>query len=479
MSSYSRQVVQSFLWQGGAQTVGQIISWIATIVVIRFLSPADYGLMAMANVFLGFFFLVADLGFGAAAVQAEEVDGDQLRRLFGIVLMTNGMACVVTFGVAPVVAALFREPRLANVIRVLSVNFLLLSAFVLPQAQLMREMDFRSKARIDVAAMALSAVSSLVLAVLGGGVWALVAGALVLNGARAILYNLVRPTRVAPVFSWRAIGALAQFGMLVTVDRLLYFLFTQVDVLIGGRVLGKELVGLYAVALALAVIPMDKVLPVITQVSFAAYSRIQNDHERVRRNLLRAVQLVALFCFPAFYGMAAVANDLVPIVLGPRWTQLIVPFQLLCLALPLKAIASLYQPALLGIGRPRVNLWNMAFALGAMTLAILIGVSHGVVGMCLAWAIGYPVVFTVNTQRSLRTLGVSASDFLSRCCFPFAAGLIMAAAVIAFRDVLEPGVAPSVRLSSLIVIGAALYGGSVLAFQRMVVQELIAAVRSH
>ena len=477
MSSYSRQVVRSFLWQGGAQSVGQVISWVATIVVIRFLSPADYGLMAMANVFLGLFFLIADLGFGAAAVQAEVVDREQLRRLFGFVLVTNGLAAVVTFLAAPFIAATFHEQRLAHVVRVLSVNFLLLATFVLPQAQMMREMDFRAKARIDVLAMALSASASLALAVLGAGVWALVAGALVLNGVRAIAYNLVRPMKIMPLLSRTAVGGLASFGALVTLDRLLYFLFTQVDVLIGGRVLGKDLVGLYAVALALAVIPMDKVLPVITQVSFAAYARIQNDQERVRRNLLRAIQLVSLFCFPAFYGMAAVSHELVPIVLGPRWVELILPFQLLCIALPLKAIASLYQPALLGVGRPRVNLVNMVVALVIMTAAILVGVRHGVVGMSAAWAIAYPLVFLLNTQRSLRALGLSFGEVVSKCALPFALAAAMAVIVIGLRDAIDSATPSVWRLALLIVSGAAFYGGCVLLCQRVVVRELFSAVR--
>ena len=477
MTSYSRQVVRSFAWQGGAQAAGQVVSWLATIVVIRFLSPADYGLMAMANVFLGFFFLLADLGFGAAAVQAREVGHEQLRRLLGIVLVANVIGCVLTVSAAPFVAQLFAEPRLANVIRLLSINFLLLATFVVPQSQLMREMDFKTKARLDVFSAVLAAATSLGVAVAGGGVWALVAGALVLHSTKAIAYNIARPMRVSPVVSWAALGGLAQFGALVTIDRLLYFLYSQVDILIGGRVLGKEIVGLYAVALALAVIPMEKVLPVVTQVSFAAYARIQHDPERVRRNLLRAVQLIALFCFPAFYGMAAVAGDLVPIVLGPRWHDLIVPFQLLCLALPLKAIASLYQPALLGVGSPKVNVVNMALALVMMTLAIVVGVREGLIGMCLAWAIAYPIVFTVITLRSIRTLGVGFSEFVSKCAFPLVASIAMAVAVVGLRDALGPSGPSMLRLAALVGVGALLYGGCVLLFQRIAVRDLLTAVR--
>jgi O-antigen/teichoic acid export membrane protein len=477
-TSYSQQVVRSFLWQGGAQAAGQAVSWIVTIVVIRLLSPADYGLMAMANVFLGFFLLFADLGFGAAAVQARTVEREQLRRMLGIVLVTNVGGCLLAFGAAPFVAAFFGEPRLSVVVRVLSVNFLLLAIYLLPQSQLLREMDFRTKARIDVVALIAAAAASLTLAFAGFGVWALVAGSLVTHSVKAVAYNVARPVAVVPAFSWQAITGLARFGALITVDRLLFFVYGQADIAIGGRVLGKEAIGLYAVALSLAAIPMEKVLPVITQVSFAAFARIQSDPDRVRRNLMRAVQLISLFTFPAFLGMAAVAGDLVPVVLGPKWIDLIVPFQLLCLVLPLKALAAAFPPALFGVGRPGVNVVNMAVALVVITAAILVGVQYGVIGMCLAWLIAYPVVFAVISWRSLRALDTRYSEFLERCAFPVMASLTMAAGVIALREALMPLGVSVARLAVLVAAGAMIYGGLVFLFQRVAVRELIAVVRS-
>jgi O-antigen/teichoic acid export membrane protein len=475
--SYSQQVVRSFLWHGGGQIAGQAISWVATIVVIRLLSPADYGLMAMANVFLGFFLLIADLGFGAAAVQAKALEREQLRQLLGIVLVTNAGGCVLTLAAAPVVAAFFGEPRLTAVVMVLSVNFVLLAASVLPQSQLLRELDFRAKARADILATVLAAVTGLVMAWAGLGVWALVGNSLVMHGVRAVAYNALRPVALAPAFSWEAVTRLAQFGALVTVDRLLFFLHGNADAVIGGRVLGKEALGLYAVALSLAAIPMEKVLPVITQVSFAAFSRIQGEPDRVRRNVLRSVQVVSLVCFPAFLGMAAVAGDLVPLLLGTRWLQLVVPFQLLCLVLPLKAVAVLFTPALFGMGRPGVNVLNTAVAFVTMAAAMLVGVRDGVIGMCAAWVIAYPAVFAVTSWRSLRALGIPYAELLKRCAFAAGASVTMAALVLGLGETLAPHGASALRLSALVGIGVLLYAGLVLLFQRGAVRELLAAAR--
>jgi O-antigen/teichoic acid export membrane protein len=356
-------------------------------------------------------------------------------------------------------------------------NFLLIAAYVLPQSLIIRDMNFRTKARIDVLAMVLMAGTGLALAALGWGVWALVAGTIVSNAAKAVGFNIARPLPLMPAFSWGAVERLAQFSALVLVDRLLFFLYGQVDVVIGGRVLGKEVLGLYAVALSLAVIPMEKVLPVITQVAFAAFSRIQAEPSRIRRNFLRGVQLVSLACFPAFFGMAAVAGDLVPVVLGPQWITLILPFQLLCLALPLKALAALFSPALFGVGRPAVDVINMVIAVIGMAAGILVGVQYGLVGMCLAWVFAYPVVFAAISWRSLRTLGVPYGEFLDRCAFPAIASLVMAAGVLALREMLSPLGVSALRLAALVSTGALIYSAFVVLFQRSQVRDLIAVAR--
>ena len=478
MTSYSQQVVRSFLWQGGAQAAGQVVTWLSTILVIRFLAPADYGLMAMASVFLGLFFPLADLGFGSAAVQAQTLDREQQRRILGTVMLTNLVGSAALFAGAPLVAAFFGEPRLIILVRVLSLQFLLLATYVLPQAHVVRAMEFRTQASINVASMMSAAVVALVLAATGFGVWALVGGVLLSQVVKAVAYNVARPMALTPAFSWSTITRLAQFGALITFDRLLFFLYGQVDVAIGGRVLGKEAVGLYAVALSLAVIPMEKVLPVITQVSFAAFSRIQEERERVRRNVLRSVQLVSMVCLPAFLGMAVIADELLPTVLGPRWGELVLRFQLLCLVLPFKALNALFPPAIFAIGRPGLNVSNTAIALVIMTVALLVGVRYGVTGMCLAWVVAYPIVFAITSWRSLNVLDIRYADFLDRCAFPVAASIGMSATVLWLSYAIEPLDTPVARLTILVSSGVVLYAVFLFVFKRGTVRELLAVARS-
>src|SRR5262249_18728337 len=143
-------------------------------------------------------------------------------------------------------------------------------------------------------------------------------------------------------------------------------------------------------ALTLASLPAEKVLPIVTQVSFASYSRIQDDGERIARNVLRSIQLVSFVAFPVFFLMAAVGPELLVLLLGGKWSSIVVPFRVLCLIMRVKALSPFLPPPVFAIGKPAVNLVNKVFAFVVMACAFLAAIHYGVVGICLAWVIVFP-----------------------------------------------------------------------------------------
>jgi O-antigen/teichoic acid export membrane protein len=471
-------VIRSFLWQGGAQFGTQLVSWVSTLIVIRLLTPGDYGLLAMATLVLGFLFVVADLGFGSAIVQSKTIDERSLRELGGVILLVNLAYGLCAWLAAPPLAAFFGEDRLVAIIRVLSLNFLFIAVFTLPQSLLIREMDFARKARVDVTAAIASAVVALVLALLGFGVWALVGSMLMMNLTKALLFQWTRPVLGALPRRLDALRPLMGFGLLISLDRILFFVYGQADIAIGGRVLGPETLGLYAIALSLAAMPMEKVIPIVTQVSFAAFSLIQEDRARINRNLLRAANLVSLGSFPLYFGLAATAPVLLPLILGERWSAAVLPLQIVCMILPLKAMAALFPPALFGIGRPGVNVGNMAIAAASMTLAFLVGVRYGVIGLCLAWLIVYPIVFAFTTARALRPLGLPARDLVRVMAFPAVLSGAMLVLVHLLGVLLRPYLANLPLLIVLVGVGAAFYCGIVWTWRRQAFDELRLAFRA-
>jgi O-antigen/teichoic acid export membrane protein len=469
-TGFRTKVLRGLYWLTVGTFAGQLISWVSTLIVIRLLLPKDYGLMAMAGTALALLTTFSELGIGASIVQAENPAEEEIRQIYGFVLLTSAAGWLICHLAAPLAAAFYREPDLVPVLRVMNINLILIALYMVPQAIFIREMDFKAKTAIDLSAQIGSASASLLCALAGMGVWALVAGSLTLNAIKAVAFNRARSKRYRPLFRFAGSGKFLSYGAALTGSRLFYSLYHLSDTVVVGRFLGNASLGIYAVAMNLASLPAEKVLPLITQISFASYARIQNDRERIRRNLLRTTGFIAFSGFPVFWGMAAVAPEAIPLILGPKWTSVVVPFQLLCLMLPLKALGPVLASTVNAIGKANVNLVNTALTGALMTAAFLAGVREGITGVCLAWVIAYPVAFLFTCAHNLKVLGFSKKQYAETIAFPVLAAAAMAMIVLAARRIV-----PLPPLNSLVVltaVGMISYAGMTLLFRRNDYREM-------
>lgn len=470
-SSFRHRVLSGFAWLSAGTFVGQLVTWLSTIYVIRLLSPSDYGLMAMAGSFMALMAMMNDLGFSAAIIQKNVIEDEELHQIFTVVFLTGLFAFILSWLVTPIVAWFYGEGRLQPLIRFMSLNFILSALFMVPQSLLVREMNFRDKARVDIISRVISSVLTLVLAILSFGVWALAIGEVCSYAVRAVGFNIARAGYLKPVMGLKGATRNLKFGLSITADRFLYFLFSQSDIVIAGKFLGKDPLGIYAIALNLASIPSEKVLPLITQVSFTAYSRIQEDIERIKRNLLKTVRAVGFFAFPLFFGMAAAAPEGISLILGPKWESLIVPFQLLCLVIPVKALSYLLPPAIFAIGKPMINVVNMAISCVIMGVGFLVGVNFGILGLCMVWILIFPIVFLITTMRSLKGITLPFKDFAAEIVFPFTAGTSMLLSLLMLRASEVMSLSPLSSLLIYVITGAAIYSILVVAFRASAFQE--------
>lgn len=161
-------------WVAGAKLLGQVVTWGITIVVMRILSPEDYGVLAMATVLVAFLAMMAQFGVGAAAVQAADMDDGKLRQIFGLVILINSSLFLLLFLTAPLVGWFFEEPRLVAIIRVLGLQFVLMMFSVIPSSQLSRKLDFKGQSLVELSGAIASSLTALASALAGLGVWSLV-----------------------------------------------------------------------------------------------------------------------------------------------------------------------------------------------------------------------------------------------------------------------------------------------------------------
>lgn len=453
------KVLHGLRWTGGVRLVTQVVSWAITILVIRFLHPEDYGLAAMSTVTFYLFMLLTTGGIEQAIVQTKKLEQNQIPSIFGILLVFNVGLGLVQLGLAPVLAAFYKEPRVIPIVATMACGFPLVPLISIPLAILCRDLDFKRRSLSDMTKAAAASVVTLLLAVLGFGVWALILGQLVGLVAQACFLNVVVRWLCIPRFMLRGVERLVRFGGIVAVTNVIWMFSFQVDAILGGRILGPEFLGLYAVALRLASLPMEKIMPLLHQIAFPAYSRIQESVDEVAEYFLKAVRLVSLVTVPILFGIAAVAEQAIPLILGERWKNAALPVALLALSIPVRALDTMHQPLLIALGRTRVNLGNSLITVGVMAPAFLVGLQWGVLGACVTWLVAYPVVFFLLTGRMLRVLVLRPRSFAGAVLPAVVAGVSM---LVILRLIAMFGlgdISPWWVMAVLIPSGAVIYLG--------------------
>jgi len=477
-STLRSRVLDSLFWLSAARVAGQFINWLVTIWVIRILSPEDYGLMAMAMVFISAFSLLHEFGLGPALTRSPNLDEMALRKAFGIVLVSNALLFWVLLLGAPLVAWFYGSEELTPLVRLLAMQFIGMSFAVVPRSLMEGRLEFRKVAFGDLIANLSGTLVTLILALHGYGVWALTVGVVTISFLRAGIFNLLCPCPGLPIFSLRGMHEFLKFGGAITLERILWFIYHQADVLIAGKLLGKEALGFYAVGKSIAALPSDKLSPIIQQIALPAFARIQSDRDRVGNSLIACVNALGVFACPVFFGICAVGLDLMTTLLGEKWAPAALPLKTYSLILPLGMISGLLLSALKAIGRADVSLKNVAFGSLLMTTAFMVGSRWDLTGLSLAWVVAYPLYFLITLIRSSPVLGTTPSVLAAKVSRPMAASVVMLVSVfILGRMIGEALPHGPARLTVLALIGASVYGAGMLTFGHKSLTDAVALIR--
>lgn len=456
----SQELVQKILsgtrWVAMLRLTTQTFSWISTIIVVRFISPQDYGLNTMLEAPLELMLLLSTLGLDVALVQSKRLEQDIVRSAFGWLLIINGALFLAYFFGGPLLAAYFNEPSLSALAKTLAFVFLLAPFRVIPNAQLDRELKFKLKAQVELVSTVCATILTLTLAILGAGVWALVIGVLVNRGLQALLLMLRHPWFVLPTFNIKIAGQLIAFGGITAAAGAVTLISGKLVHFIAGPELGAAKLGLYAVSMQFALLPLAKFMSMINPSLLPAFSKFQDQRELASHYLEKSLGIVSLAIFPAVIGMACIADTFVTTVLGTRWSEAALPLALLSLLMPLRMITLFLRPVMTSMGRADLAFKSSLTLLCILPPLALFGVQYGVVGLVISWLVAEPIV-TLNTMRMSRHALPTTITGQFRSLLPaLVCTAIMAATVLGMRAALEFS-NNLVDLVSSVVAGATSY----------------------
>ena len=471
-------IVSAVGWSVAIRIAVQLVTWAMTLVVIRILSPADYGLMAVSQIFVNFMLGFGSLGFGDALVQQGQTPMAVVARLFGVLLAGAVMLGSLMALAAYPIGAWYHDPRLIPLVQVSSLGFLFTALTALPRAFLTKHLRVRPLFIMELASGLVGAATVIVLAFGGYGVWALMLGWLATNVAKLLGFVvLASEFYVWPRFGFTGIGPLFSFGIYRTFEYIVWMIFASADILIISRWLGPVETGVYVVAANFAMMPVNKIAPIVNATAFPAFALIQERPSDARFYALKAVRMMAAIAVPLFFGLSVTAPEVVDLVFGPNWSAARPVLGVLALAITFRAILLVVPNFLQGIGDSRASFWCTAIGAIIFPPAFVIGCHWGIVGVAWAWLIGYPIMYAASAMIASRRGGLDTRLLLLAPLQPIAAGIIMMAAVTAIRLLLPKTMPEFVMFATLVICGAVSYGGIVLLLFRDLAVELLRVVR--
>lgn len=471
------RIVKSIMITGSSSLLCQLITWISTFVVARILNPDDYGLVGMAGVYIGVTEYLNELGVGSAIIQRQDLNEDDVKGLYSIALIVGAFMTAISFLIAPVISAFFKEPRLILILQVLSVTFLISSAKSVQRNLMVREMAFTAIAKVDVICGILSSIITLVCAIKGFGAWTLVVQYLAMNFlglTGAFWYERSLPGRIT---NWPKLKEMLTFGIGIMFSKFFMYINRNIDYLVIGKLLGKSLLGNYTLAQTLANKPFEKILPIFNQVFVPYFSKIQDDRKQVKSNLLRIMSVELIIFSPIFILLAITAGDIITTVLGSKWAGAVLPMQLFSMLGFCKYIENRISVVLTSQGRAKSQV-HYATSL-ALVMAVSVGILaylFGLKGVVTAWAVCYPAALVIYLIYFNRYMEIGFYEFVQAFKMPLITSAIMSLSVYAIELL---GLDSSVmRLMLKLFVAIICYIGSNLIFNRDMVIELLDMVRS-
>ena len=402
----------------GYNTLAKVISLgamaVANIILTRTLLPSDYGIVGFAIIFVNFLNQFSDLGIGNAAVQKKDLVDRELYTAFTVKFLLGIAISTLAFLCAPLLLHFFENPAIVNVMRVLSLTFILSTFSCLPNILLTRELNYRRLSLTNQLPAILNSVVAVSLALLGFGYWSLVISCISMFIGTAVLTNLARPVRYRFAYDPDAARQFINFGKNIFMSGVIAFLIFNADNFIIGAVQGATTLGYYSLAFNWGTIACTTISAVILSVLFPTFTRMQDDRARLKFSYLRILEFLSFAGGLANMTLFVISRDFLIHVLGQgtgKWLPALTVLRLLCVYGIMRILLEPVTNVVMAIGRTDL-LRKAALCVAIAELSFLYPALRyfGIVGVAVVVNITYLLQFFVYYSPMRQEIGLTLRD---------------------------------------------------------------------
>ena len=466
----ARGLFWAFLSSGGIQLLNLVIG----IFLARLLSPGEYGIVGMLAIFTLLANNLQESGFGVALVNIKDIKHNDYNSVFWFNVGMSLLLYIILFLCAPLIATFFHQPCLVPLSRFIFLGFIIASLCISPNAMLVRDLKMKEKAITSLSALVISGTVAVIMAMKGFSYWSL--------ATQQVLYNVVicfgryYYTRWCPTFKvdFTPVKQMFSFSYKVLITAVLTTINNNVLTVIFGRLFPAQSVGNFTHANKWNTMANQLVTNTVAQVAQPVLTRVTDDHERQRRVFGKMLRFTAFLAFPAMFGLAMVAPQVILIAIGEKWVNSIPLLQILCISGAFIPLYTVYQNLFLSQGKSDTYMWLTISQIVIMLIAVLACHNLGITAMVIAFA-GISILWLLAWQLfASRLIGYRFVTML-RDLLPF---MLIALAVMGMTYLVTRFISNMYfLLLARILLAAALYVMTMKLLKAKIFEESVEFIR--
>lgn len=414
----SKKIVSGIKWAGIQVILDTFLRFSVRLILAKLLLPQEFGLVAMCTVFIAVAEATSELGMGAALIQRKS--NEESAALYNTAFWSGivwGLIVflIMAFIVGPFAAYFYEQPRLVQIVPLLSLGILVKPLGLIHVVKLTRAMDFKKIAKSYNISALIAGAAGIVLAYYDFGVWALIVHQVLSSILPIPLLYL--STKWKPVMEWNRqhFNEIFGFGAYSTGTSVFSTLTYNIDNLLIGKILGASLLGSYALSFSLTENLRQIISNVLNRVMYPVFSQSQDDMQKLRNYFLKIININALIIYPMMTALILFGDEIIIGFFGQRWLNSIMPLKILAFAMMVHLLVNSFTSLLRGIGKPKLEMKIiMGLTIFVLLPCLYIGITYyGLIGAAIAILINKIALVAIGLIVLKREINLSVITVLS------------------------------------------------------------------
>jgi len=392
-----QKMLGALAWSSVDRIGQQVVQTAIGLILARLLNPTDFGLLGMVAIFAALSYVLVESGFGQALIRKQDANETDYNTIFYFNIFTSLLLYLILFSCAPFIADFFHQPKLVIITRISFLAILCNAFYLVPFTQLVKAMDFKAVAKVNLISTALSGLLGIIFAIMHLGVWSLVIQQLSYHFFRLVLFHFSVKWRPKWLFSFQVIRNFWKFSVHLLGTSILNVVFNNLYVFVLGRFYPVKEVGFYSQSNKLSETFNYSFQQVLLSSTYTLFTQVQDDNPRLIRIFREVTKKTSLITFPIVMVLIAIAYPFIYVLLTAKWLPSVPYFQLLCLASLFTPFYVLNMCALNARGKSKITFGIEIVKKSLIIISVLSCFSFGIIGLLLGYVLSCFISYLIST----------------------------------------------------------------------------------